>query len=256
MPVIFLEKGVNIPIPEGFKKAQPRTRQQKLKYKVDLLKQITASKTGVVFTPANLEKLGEEAEKLLLSNTINIYEKADNSMNTNVNTYNGVEEFAPEDYAVALSAANNAVKAAKKAEREEVKKAIHLAEGALAGTSGLGANSLASVGAFNTGIVSRNNAMSGVRRHEEYLQQSKALYNEAVAALRTPGLNKNTKHKALKQMKLAKSYKWLADTALEQYKRNLSKSNLRNTMEEQDGGLKRLTRRKQRATRRKHTRKH
>lgn len=227
MPVIFFDKSsAPYDIPSGFKKYEPRTRSQKLEYKVELMKELARLRKIIGFTsttPKELEALGERAEKLLLENSLDIYVAPDNAINVNSNDYVVEESFAPEGYAESLTVAENTAKATKKAQQEKNKKTI--AE-ITSQVNLIPLNTSASSVTSSTPMIPNStklpNVQSAIQRHEQYLKQAQALKEEAVAALKTKGISKNLRAKATEQYKLAKAYNYLARSALNQYRHNLS----------------------------------
>lgn len=217
MPVVFFNKSVAYEPPAGFIKFTPKTRTQKLQYKVELIREL--AKIHPSSTPKELETLGEHAEKLLLGNALNIYTAPNNSMNENMGEYVGEEIFAPEGYAESLTAAENTLKAQKKAERAAVKAAVGNITGLVAAMGASAAAPVASAPAINASRL--HNIQSAIARQQEYMAQGRALMNEAIPYFRTKNISPELKKKAKNQYNLGKSYVKLSEIALEKYKKNL-----------------------------------
>jgi hypothetical protein len=214
MPVLFFDKSMEYQVPEGFKKFSPRTRQQKLQYKIDLLKVLASGKPSL--SPKNLEELDQLSEKLLLENSLNIYTMPNSSMNENMGEYTAEEIFAPENYGKMLNEPVAKERAEKKIMRNTLKANILNLTGKI---EALPTNN------GNRGRVANNssiNILSAIQRQHNYLKIADALKAEAVAVLRS-NADKDMKARARKQYDMGKAYEALAKMAIEGYQRNLQR---------------------------------
>lgn len=215
MPVLFFDKSLEYTVPEGYKKFTPRTRQQKLQYKIDLLKVLASGRPSL--SPKNLEELDKLSEKILLENSVNIYTMPNSQMNVNMSEYTEEELFAPENYGSTLNELATKEKMEKKLIRNTLKANIHNVTQKI---EALPTNNRNRRKVANNSSV---NILSAIQRQYNYLKIADALKTEAVSVLRSPNVGKNIKSQARKQYDMGKAYEALAKMAIEGYQRNLQR---------------------------------